>query len=105
TTLRVAHMPTGPTATPRTLRQSTRVHKNGVQSTNSHTRWTEKRVPATTAENVVPMFCLPGKGAPVHQTWNLPHRYKSSGRYKVSLTVYVNCTSDRVMANITVIII
>lgn len=30
-TLRVAHMPTGPTATSHTLHESTRVHENGVQ--------------------------------------------------------------------------
>lgn len=58
----------------------------------------------TTAENAVPMFCLPGKGIPVRQVWDLNHRYKSPGRYKVSLTVDVNCTSDHATASITIIV-
>lgn len=56
----------------------------------------------TTAANVVPMFCLAGKGAPVRQTWRLSHRYGSPGRYTVSLTVYVNCTSEHVTTTVTV---
>ena len=39
-------MPTGPTATSHTLHESTRVHENGIQTTDSHTWWTEKRGPA-----------------------------------------------------------
>ena len=59
----------------------------------------------TTAENVVPMFCLAGKGAkgaPVRETWHLVHRYKAPGLYRVSVRVYVNCTSDRATATVTV---
>lgn len=58
----------------------------------------------TTAENVVPMFCLPGKGIPAHQTWDLSHRYRTPGRHRVSLTVHVNCTSDHAAASLTVAI-
>jgi hypothetical protein len=56
------------------------------------------------AENVVPMFCLAGRGTPVRHTWRLSHRYRSSGRYTASLSVYVNCTQDRALAHITVIV-
>lgn len=56
------------------------------------------------AENVVPMFCLAGRGTSMRHTWRLSHRYRSSGRYTASLSVYVNCTQDRVLAHITVIV-
>src|ERR1700691_212636 len=56
------------------------------------------------AENVVPMFCLAGRGTPVRHKWRLSHRYRSSGRYTASLSVYVNCTRDSALAHITVIV-
>jgi hypothetical protein len=56
----------------------------------------------TSAENVVPQFCVAGKGAPSRQTWRLSHRYKAAGRYRVSASVYVNCTSDHATATVTV---
>ena len=58
----------------------------------------------TSAENVVPQFCVVGKGAPMRQTWRLSHRYKAAGRYRVSVSVYVNCTRDQALAHITVIV-
>jgi hypothetical protein len=58
----------------------------------------------TSAENVVPQFCVAGGGTPTRQTWRLSHRYKAAGRYCVSASVYVNCTRDHVLAHITVIV-
>jgi hypothetical protein len=54
------------------------------------------------AQEAVPLICLAGKGAPMRQTWHLAHHYKMSGRYRVSASVYVNCTSDHATAATTV---
>ncbi len=59
----------------------------------------------TSAENVVPQFCVAGKGTPRRQTWRLSHRYKAAGRYRVSVSVYVNCTSDHATATVVVSIV
>jgi hypothetical protein len=56
----------------------------------------------TSAENVVPQFCVAGGGTPTRETWHLTHRYKAAGRYRVSASVYVNCTSDHATAAIAV---
>ncbi len=56
----------------------------------------------TSAENVVPQFCVVGRGAPTRETWRLYHRYKAAGRYAVSASVYVNCTSDHATATVAV---
>lgn len=56
----------------------------------------------TSAENVVPQFCVAGRGAPIRQTWRLSHRYKAAGRYRVSASVYVNCTRDHATATVAV---
>jgi hypothetical protein len=56
----------------------------------------------TSADNVVPQFCVAGRGAPIRQTWRLAHRYKAAGRYRVSASVYVNCTSDHATATVAV---
>jgi hypothetical protein len=56
----------------------------------------------TSAENVVPQFCVAGRGAPSRQMWRLTHRYKAAGRYHVSASVYVNCTSDHATATVVV---
>jgi hypothetical protein len=58
----------------------------------------------TSAENVVPQFCVAGRGVPRRQAWRLTHRYKATGRYRVSASVYVNCTSDHATATVGVII-
>jgi hypothetical protein len=52
----------------------------------------------TSVENAVPQFCVAGRGAPIRQTWRLSHRYKTAGQYRVSASVYVNCTSDHAAA-------
>lgn len=57
------------------------------------------------AQEAVPLICLAGKGAPMRQTWNLVHRYKAAGRYRVSASVYVNCTSNYATATVTVIVV
>jgi len=54
------------------------------------------------AENVVPQFCVAGRGASRQQNWRLFHRYKAAGRYRVSASVYVNCSSDHATATVTV---
>ncbi len=56
------------------------------------------------AQEAVPLICLAGKGAPMRQTWHLVHRYKAAGRYRVSASVYINCTSAHAFALITVIV-
>ena len=56
----------------------------------------------TSAENVVPQFCVAGRGTPTRETWHLTHRYKAAGRYRVSASVYVNCTSDHATATVVV---
>ncbi|HEV3284200.1 MAG TPA: hypothetical protein VG010_08340 [Solirubrobacteraceae bacterium] len=40
----------------------------------------------------------------MRQTWHLVHRYKAAGRYRVSVSVYVNCTRDQALGHITVIV-
>jgi hypothetical protein len=54
------------------------------------------------AQSTVPQFCIAGGGTPRRQTWRLTHRYKAAGRYHVSVSVYVNCTSDHATATVTV---
>src|SRR5271168_3147994 len=82
TTLRVAHMPTGPTATPRTLHKSTRVHENGTVHlpTHSHTRWTEKRGPAR--------FCPPDlrrtRVGGVQIDWRVRHHLDGPRSWRVA---------------------
>jgi hypothetical protein len=56
------------------------------------------------AQSTVPLICVEGRRTPMRQTWRLTHRYKSAGRYRVSASVYVNCTSDHAAASITVIV-
>jgi hypothetical protein len=46
----------------------------------------------------VPLTCIEGRSAPMRQTWHLTHRYKSAGQYRVSVSLYVNCTSDHATA-------
>jgi hypothetical protein len=58
----------------------------------------------STAQEAVPLICLAGKGVPMRQTWHLVHRYKAASRYRVSVSVYVNCTRDQALAHITVIV-
>lgn len=56
----------------------------------------------TSSTNFVPQFCVAGRGASRRQMWRLSHRYKAAGRYRVSASVYVNCTSDHAMATVAV---
>lgn len=57
------------------------------------------------AQNTVSLICVEGRRTPMRQTWRLTHRYKAAGRYRVSVSVYVNCTSDHAMATVAVSII
>jgi hypothetical protein len=56
----------------------------------------------TSAENVVPQFCVAGEGAPRRQMWRLSHHYKATGRYRASVSVYVSCSSDSATATVAV---
>jgi hypothetical protein len=56
----------------------------------------------STAQNTVPLICVAGRNTPTRQTWRLAHRYKAAGRYRVSVSVYVNCTSDHATSTIAV---
>jgi hypothetical protein len=56
----------------------------------------------TSTESVTPQFCVAGRGAPTRETWHLSHRYRAAGRYRVSASVYVNCTSDHATATVGV---
>ncbi len=56
----------------------------------------------STAQNIVPLICVAGRNTPTRQTWHLTHRYKAAGRYRVSVSVYVNCTSEHAMATVAV---
>jgi len=56
----------------------------------------------STAQNTVPLICVAGRNTPTRQTWHLTHRYKAASRYRVSVSVYVNCTSNHVTATVAV---
>ena len=48
-----------------------------------------------TAANTTPLFCRAAPGGPEHQTWTLAHTYAKAGRYTVTATVGVTCSSHR----------
>jgi hypothetical protein len=56
------------------------------------------------AQNTVPLICVEGRRTPMRQAWRLVHRFKTAGQYRVSASVYVNCTSDHATATVAVII-
>jgi hypothetical protein len=56
----------------------------------------------TSAENAVPQLCVAGRGTPTREIWHLSHRYKAAGHYRVSASVYVNCTSEH--GTVTVVV-
>jgi hypothetical protein len=55
-----------------------------------------------TAQESVPLICIEGEGVPKRHTWHLVHRYEATGRYRASVIVYVNCTSDHATATVAV---
>lgn len=57
---------------------------------------------ASTAQNTVPLICVAGRNTPTRQTWHLTHHYRAAGRYRVSASVFVNCTSDHATATVGV---
>lgn len=57
------------------------------------------------AQEMMPLFCLIRRSAPIRKTWREYHRYRKPGRYTVSLTVHVNCTSDHATATVAVNIV
>ncbi len=54
------------------------------------------------AQDMVPLFCLMRRNAPIRKTWRESHRYRKPGTYTVSLTVHVNCASDHATATVAV---
>jgi hypothetical protein len=54
------------------------------------------------AQSTVLLICVEGRRTPARQTWHLTHRYEAAGRYHVSASVYVNCTSDHATATVAV---
>jgi PKD domain-containing protein len=54
-------------------------------------------------QSAVPLFCLAGRGRPVHERWRFAHRYRTPGRFTAALTVHVNCSSDRARATVTLL--
>ncbi len=59
---------------------------------------------ATSGSGPVPQFCIAGASRPARRVWRLRHRYGASGRYAVSVRVYVNCTSDHVTARAALLV-
>lgn len=54
------------------------------------------------AANTVPQLCRAGPGSPESQVWDLSHAYRSPGSYRVAVSVYVNCGSDRASTTVVV---
>lgn len=54
------------------------------------------------AREVVPLICVEGRRIPARRTWRLFHRYKAAGRYRVSASVYINCTSEHATVTVAV---
>jgi hypothetical protein len=52
--------------------------------------------------STVPLVCIEGESVPMRQTWRLTHRYKAAGRYRVSVSVYVDCTRDHATTTVRV---
>jgi len=59
---------------------------------------------AATPPSVLPQFCLAAP-RPAHKAWRLSHRYRSPGKYTVSLSVDVNCTRDHARTSVTVSVV
>jgi hypothetical protein len=58
----------------------------------------------TSGSGAVPLFCLGGAGHPATRVWRRTHRYAAARRYVVSASVYVNCSRDRAVASIPVVV-
>jgi hypothetical protein len=50
----------------------------------------------------IPDFCLAGPGRPAQESWRFAHSYRTPGRYRVRLNVYVNCGGQRASVVVTV---
>jgi hypothetical protein len=59
---------------------------------------------ATSGSGAVPQFCLAGPAPSVRRVWRTTHRYRASGGYVVSASVYVNCTRERAVATTRVLV-
>lgn len=59
---------------------------------------------SATPPSVLPQFCLATPRL-AHKTWLLSHRYRLPGKYTISLSVDVNCTSDHARTSVTVIVV
>ncbi len=58
-----------------------------------------------TSRNIVPQICLPAKGSATRRVWQLTHRYRTTGRFRVMAFIYVNCTSRHATAEATVVVV
>ncbi|MFZ2112781.1 MAG: hypothetical protein WAU77_03505 [Solirubrobacteraceae bacterium] len=58
----------------------------------------------TSGSGAIPQFCPSGGLRPASQTWRVAHRYAAKGRYLVSVSVYVNCSDDRVTVTVPVLV-
>jgi hypothetical protein len=55
-------------------------------------------------KSAVSLVCLEETQSSEPKTWWLSHRYKAAGRYRVAVSVFANCTRDRVWTAVTVIV-
>ncbi len=58
----------------------------------------------TSAQNVVPQFCIASPRAPTHAGWHLSHRYQRAGVYRVLAVAGVNCSSSHAAVSTVVVI-
>ena len=58
----------------------------------------------TGGSGAVPQFCLAGPGRAARRAWSATHRYGALGRHVVLVSVYVNCTHDRVLVTAPVVV-
>jgi hypothetical protein len=58
----------------------------------------------TSDQAATPALCRPGAGVPAQETWRLTHHYRAAGSYSAAVTVQAQCTTDRAMATVPVVV-
>jgi hypothetical protein len=53
-------------------------------------------------QHTAALVCIAGRGAPMGRVWRLSHAYRAAGVYRVSVSVYANCTGAHASASVTV---